>query len=79
VVEFFIVRFLEVRSTSFLSSSGGHAPFSPSVSGAPAAFHGGAVSRWSARGFHAPGWFFCLGLRVMATNRLFSLCRWGWW
>jgi hypothetical protein len=43
----------------------------PLVSGAPAALHSGAVSWWLARGFHAPRWFFCLGLRVMATNRLF--------
>jgi hypothetical protein len=60
------------------------------VSGAPAALHGCAVSRWSARGLHAPRvvfgsdrawglqtWFFRRGLVDLVVRRLLALQ--GWW
>jgi hypothetical protein len=74
---FFTVRFLEARSMSFhCLLSCALQSYSSSVSGASAAFHDHALSRWSTRGHHVPRWFICVGLRVMATNRLF--CR-VWW
>jgi hypothetical protein len=55
----FTVRFwrLDLRVSVIFCWTRALQPWSPSVSGAPAAPHGCAVSRRSVRGLHAPVWF----------------------